>query len=281
MWKRVFLICAALAAAFPAAGFTRRAEAPVRVPIVMYHSITNVRNNDYALSPAKLRADLDYLSAHGYKTVFVRDLIRYAEGTGELPEKPVVLSFDDGFYNNYSSVLPILEAYDAVAVFCLVGRYAEKEANEKKRSTVYSYMNLTEIRALALSGRAEFGNHTFDMHSYKNGRKGVRKNAGETAAEYAKILTEDVKRNEALFGQIGIRFSLFAYPFGFYSKETPGILQSLGYKAILTCAGGINEIRRGGTEALLSLKRYNRPSKYTTEYFFEQVFKLSPSARAA
>lgn len=281
MWKRVFLICAALAAAFPAAGFTRRAEAPVRVPIVMYHSITNVRNNDYALSPAKLRADLDYLSAHGYKTVFVRDLIRYAEGTGELPEKPVVLSFDDGFYNNYSSVLPILEAYDAVAVFCLVGRYAEKEANEKKRSTVYSYMNLTEIRALAQSGRAEFGNHTFDMHSYKNGRKGVRKNAGETAAEYAKILTEDVKRNETLFGQIGIRFSLFAYPFGFYSKETPGILQSLGYKAILTCAGGINEIRHGGTEALLALKRYNRPSKYTTEYFFEQVIKLSPSARAA
>ena len=80
MWKRVFLICAALAAAIPAAGFTRRSESPVRVPIVMYHSITNVRNNDYALSPAKLRADLDYLSAHGYKTVFVRDLIRYAEG---------------------------------------------------------------------------------------------------------------------------------------------------------------------------------------------------------
>lgn len=283
MRKRVFILLAITAGVLPFFGFIKPTEeAPVDVPIVMYHSVTNINCNDYALSPEKLRADLDYLSAHGYRTVFIRDVVAYVEGKGDLPEKPIVLSFDDGFYNNYSSVLPILNEYDAVAVFCLVGKYAAKEQGATKRSKSYSYMNLDEVRAMNESGRAEFGNHTFDMHSYKNGRKGVRKNKNESEEEYRKAISDDARRNEELFSQSGIRFGLYAYPYGFYSKETPGILSSLGYKAILTCTGGINRIRRGDKSALLHLKRYNRPSKYTSEYFFKNVFKLddAPAKKA-
>lgn len=268
MLKRIFLLLTALLLGVPTSGTPET----VRLPIVMYHSVTGVNTNDYVLSPKAFEADVRYLCDRGYTTVFLSEVVDFVNGKGQLPKKPIVLSFDDGFYNNKSNVLPILKKYGCKACFMVVGKYATKEEKEKKRSSVYSYLKPEEVREMLSSGLCEFGNHTFDLHSYKNGRRGVRRKRDESAEAYKKMFIDDVRKNEQTYS---IKFTSFAYPYGYYSKETPGILRELGYQAVLTCNSGLNYVRRGDSNYLMALKRWNRPSKYTTREFFEKVCGLA------
>ena len=83
---------------------------PVPLPAIMYHSIlkSQSRAGTYVVSPAVFREDMQYLLDNGYETVFIEDLIEYTEGD-DLPEKPVMVTLDDGYLNNLTYILPILE----------------------------------------------------------------------------------------------------------------------------------------------------------------------------
>lgn len=274
MVKRAFYLAAALLLSFMPHTAAAR-EKSVDVPIIMYHSICNTNNNAYVLKPSALESDFKYLKEKGYTPVTMTELIAFGEGAGDLPEKPVVITLDDGFYNNYHYVLPLLKKYGFKAVVSLVGSYCEKEASEKKRSPVYSYLNYAEIKDMAASGLVEFQNHSYDMHHNKGARVGVRRCSGETAQHYSDTLTADVKKCESLFQKhCGLQFNTFTYPFGYFSKDTEKILKGLGYRALLTCNEGVNRIAKGEKDKLYSLKRTNRPSKYTTAYFMEKLMKI-------
>ena len=83
-------------------------EDSVRVPILMYHSILRDsarQGGKYVISPAVLAADLDALQEKGYTAVTVSDLLAYVQDGADLPEKPVMITFDDGYYNNYDVCL--------------------------------------------------------------------------------------------------------------------------------------------------------------------------------
>jgi hypothetical protein len=69
----------------------------------------------------------------------------------------------------------------------------------------------------------------------------------------------------------GYRMNVFAYPFGCYSKETQKILSDMGYKAILTCKGGINVFKKGSSDGLYDIMRYNRHGKADTKEFFKKI----------
>ena len=79
-----------------------------------------------------MEQDFQYLKEQGYTAVLPDDLIAYANGEGQLPPKPILITFDDGYYNNYSYAFPLLKKYDMKAVISIVGnfteQYSEKEA---------------------------------------------------------------------------------------------------------------------------------------------------------
>ena len=79
-----------------------RNEETVFLPIIMYHGVLNdsTRQGQYVISPAMLESDLAYIRAQGYETVLVQDLIDYVDNGKPLPEKSIMLTFDDGYYNN-------------------------------------------------------------------------------------------------------------------------------------------------------------------------------------
>ena len=85
------------------------AEKPIRMPVLMYHSINSKESKagDYVITPAALRGDLEWLKQNGYQTVVVQDLLDYVEEGTPLPEKPVMITFDDGYYNNYLNAFPL------------------------------------------------------------------------------------------------------------------------------------------------------------------------------
>ncbi len=242
----------------------------VFLPVVMYHSVTRNLESEYQITAAQFEADLRYLAEHGYRTVSVQQLSDYVAGSAALPEKPVMLTFDDGFYNNLTIALPLLEQYDMCAVVNVVGAFTDGETGQEPQADAYSYLSWDNIRTLLDSGRIEIGNHTDNLHS-NDTRAGCSIRLGEDAAAYTAMLTEDLHRLQyAMHRETGTMPAAFAYPYGFICKESVPVLRELGFVCSFTCYERPNYITHD-PDCLLGLDRYNRDGRLGTEAFFSRV----------
>ncbi len=91
--------------------------------VIMYHSVLKdtARSGKYIVTPDNLENDIKYLAEHGYTSVLPSDIISYVYENKPLPEKPYLITLDDGSYNNLTYVLPILERNNAYALISVVG----------------------------------------------------------------------------------------------------------------------------------------------------------------
>ena len=253
---------------------SRNKKEGVFVPIIMYHGLLedDLRQGDYVVKPENFISDMEFLIANGYTSVFVSELIDYAENGTPLPEKPVVITFDDGHYNVMHYAYPYMKEHGIKGVMSVVGSYTERAAEEDEHNPNYSALTWDEIRTLHQSGVFEIGNHTYDMHSL-DCRKGSLKLLGESDEEYQRVLTEDIGRLQGLLtDKADVTPVIFTYPFGFVSDESVEILAKMGFKALLTCYEKPNYITHvQGDFSLMSLNRYNRPSGVTTEEFMKRL----------
>ena len=161
------------------------AEEVVEVPIIMYHSVLKSKKGMYSVHPSLLREDIRYLKNHGYQPIFVKDIIAFCEGKGDLPQKPVVLSFDDGHYNNYYYAYPILKEENFKANLNVVGCYCNYSTTSGDYDNPnYSYLTWREIKELHDSNIFEIGNHTYKMHAFSP-RYGIKQKLYESDDEYA------------------------------------------------------------------------------------------------
>ncbi len=245
----------------------------IPLPIIMYHSVIKdeSRSGMYVITPDTLKKDIEYLHANGYTFISASELIDYAENGGVMPKKPVMLTFDDGFYNNYGYVKPLLEKCDAKAVISVVGSYTDEFSESNIANLSYGYLRWSDIYDLFLSPRIDVGNHSYNFHSMDNGRKGAGRNYGETDEEYKNIFYEDTKKAQDRFMEkTGFSPIIYTYPFGEYDEISTDVLKEMGFKMSLTCTEGINYIKPY-SESLFLLKRYNRPSGIGSEEFFEKI----------
>lgn len=248
-------------------------EEAQKVPVLMYHSVCGYHPNDYVLKPEKFESDLAFLRDAGYETVSFAQLWAYMAGEGDLPEKCVAVTFDDGCLNNLDIALPIAERYGVKCEINVVGSFVEPE-DSADRSDVYSYLRRSEIKSLSESGRFEIGNHTYDMHR-RGKRAGVQQLRYESDLEYAKALTTDSEKCRDLIREAcGVETDIFALPYGYYSKSTARILGELGYRFVLTCEEGVNTFRKGesaGASGPKLVRRYNRPNRMTSAQYFHKI----------
>ncbi len=244
----------------------------VALPVIMYHSVLKDTNSTgkYVVTPKSLEADLKYLSDRGYKSVSAQELIGFVNGDNELPEKPYLLTFDDGSYNNLTYVLPLLEKYDAYAVIAIVGSYSERFSELDEANPAYSYLRWCDIDEMRESGRIEFANHSYDLHSYDHQRMGARINKYEDKDEYKRLFEEDVlKTDTLLLDNCNINSRIYTYPFGAFCTESEEVLRNNGYMITFTCNEGINIISRKDKNLTL-LKRFNRDGLVSTDEFFKK-----------
>lgn len=245
----------------------------IKVPIIMYHSILKdkKRNNKYVISPSQLESDMLYIRENGYTTIFVSDLVSYVYDNVPLPDKPIILTFDDGDYNNLTYAYPLLEKYDMKAVISIVGSYTDTYTKSGEANPNYSYLRWSDIQFLYNSNRIEFGNHTYDLHKSSGGRNGAKKKSNESLENYKSIISQDIlKLQDEFKNHIDITPSLFTYPFGSFCKESVPIIKDLGFKSSLSCTEGINYITND-PDCLFDLKRFNRSSRTSTSAFFKKI----------
>ncbi len=246
------------------------AETTISLPILMYHSVAEGAESDYRIRPQTFSADLQYLKEHGYTTISAAQLIDYTNGIGVLPERPIMLTFDDGFYNNYSLVLPLLEEYDMCAVISVVGEFTDKLAPESPHVDAYSYLTWSDLQALLESERVELGSHTYALHS-NAGRCGCAITDGESEETYHMLLLEDLGMLQTRFQEeLQMQPFLFAYPYGFLCPESRSILQELGILITLNCREAPNQITRD-PDCLYGLNRYNRYGNCDTAIWMQRI----------
>ncbi len=249
-------------------------EDGVEVPILMYHHILkdSKRWNKYIIGPGLFEEDLRYLSENGYTTITVQDLIDYVYSDKPLPEKPVMLTFDDGYYNNYLYAYPLLKQYNMKAVISIIGSQTDLYSESGERNGNYTHVTWDDVNEMLASGLVEIQNHTYDMHTNKNGRDGTKRRKGESEEAYKDALWNDLERlQQGMKEHTGYVPRAFTYPFGSVSKESYSVIRDLGFLATLSCSTGTNRIT-SDPDCLYLLRRYLRPSGKSSEQFFSEIF---------
>ena len=159
-------------------------EDSVRVPILMYHSILrdSARQGKYVISPAVLAADLDALQEKGYTAVTVSDLLAYVQDGADLPEKPVMITFDDGYYNNYIYAYPLLKQRGMKAVVSIIGSQTALFTDNGEENAYWSHLRLDRLREM--QDVFEVQNHSWNLHEY-GVRRGCLRRRDESEETYA------------------------------------------------------------------------------------------------
>lgn len=244
----------------------------VELPVLMYHQVLKDSGQwgDYVISPQEFENDLKQIKKEGYTTVTTKQIENFLNLSEPLPEKPILITFDDGYASFYEYVYPLLQEYEMNAVVSIIGKYTDLYSANVVKSVSYSHVTWEQLDEMVESGLVEVGNHTYEQHR-SEGRKGISKLKDETDQQYEQFILGDVGvLNQEIEQEIGIVPTVFAYPFGARSELSDEILQKMGFHVLLTCEGKVNcldptEHKQGDP---IILHRFNRPSGKSSKDVF-------------
>ena len=193
---------------------------PEGVSVLMYHMIGDEQGNAAIMTEANLRIQMNYLRDHGYHPITMQELYDYVTKGAPLPEKPVCITFDDGYLDSYTIVYPLMKEYGFPWTLFLITDDVGKP---------YNRMTWDQLKEMANSHAVTIASHTLSHPKLHN---------LATRAEKEK---EIVDANKALKYQLGIDNVWLAYPYGDYDDEVIDICKKAGIKmAVTTDAGRVH-----------------------------------------
>lgn len=243
----------------------------INLPILMYHSIlknTHSRGK-FIVSPSTFEDDLKYIKNNGYTTIVMKDLIDFVYENKPLPEKPIILTFDDGYYNNYLYAFPLLKQYNCKIVLSPIGKQCDVYSENKDKNPNYAHCSWENLKEMKDSGLVEIQNHSYDMHTITKKRRGTKKNKNETFEHYQKAFCNDILlMQNKVEDNLDVVPNTFVFPFGAISTCSFEILHQLGFKATLNCENKVNKLTKN-PEKLYGLCRILRPPNISSSSFFK------------
>jgi biofilm PGA synthesis lipoprotein PgaB len=236
------------------------AAAQAELTVLSYHEIADAADAlspDYAVTPTHFLRQMDWLRNHGYRFVSVDDVLASREGRRPLPEKAILVTFDDGYRSVYAHAWPVLRMFRIPAVVNVIGSWLEAkdeidfDGRAHPRSAV---MDWKALREMVDSGLVEIGSHSFDLHHGIQGNpQGNMEPAGttrqwlpsekryETEKAYRRRVQADLERNSDLIRRrFGRAPRVIAWPYGRYNAVTRDVALGLGMRIGLTLDDGAN-----------------------------------------
>jgi peptidoglycan/xylan/chitin deacetylase (PgdA/CDA1 family) len=193
----------------------------------MYHYISeppvgaDIYRKDLSVSPERFESHLQLLKERGYQTITLDDLLG-ALATGKpLPPKPVILTFDDGYADNYTNAFPLLQRYGMTGHFFIITDFVNAGRA--------GYMTWPQIEAMSAAGQ-RFGSHSRDHPDLKG-----------KSVDY--LVWQALGGVEAIEEHLGYHPRWISYPSGSYDALTQAVYQSAHYW------GGLST-RQGATHTL-------------------------------
>ena len=200
------------------------------VPILAYHQVSEA-DDIYSVTAGQFEEQMAYLAEKGYNAISLKELFDFFDGKGNLPDKPIVITFDDGYEDNVLTALPIMEKY-------------------KMRSTVFvvpSLVGTTEY--LSWEQVSEMQKHHTEIGSHTMSHVGMNE---ISSVDQRRELQES---KTALEEHLGQPITFFAYPYGQFTAITQQLLKDTGYRG---ACSGITGLNNKGTD-VYALKRVNIP----------------------
>lgn len=234
------------------------------VPVLMWHNLAEESSGDMTISVDTFRAQIEALHEAGFKTVSLKQLYDYVHFGTELPEKPIVLTFDDGYFSNYEYAFPILQEYDMQATIFAIGVSVGKDTYKDTDHAMTPHFGADEAREMVDSGLISVQSHTFDMHQwppFEDGNAQVRETLlpfdGEADADYEAAVEADFAESRELLESItGQPVNALAFPEGAYVTLTQDALRSAGAELTFTTVRAVNTVVKGLPQSLCAMPRF-------------------------
>ncbi|ATD54488.1 polysaccharide deacetylase family protein [Clostridium chauvoei] len=200
----------------------------VYVPILMYHSIADLDpTNNLMVPTSQFEEQVKWLKENGFTSMLMGDVISSLK-TGKVPKKPVAITFDDGYVDNYTNAYRILKKYDMKATFFIITDNTDKDP---------AYMSLNMLKEMKESGMA--------IESHTANHLELDKLSREDKVYSIRQAKDFLKNN------LGIENKYLCYPVGKCDNETIEVAKELGIEGAVTTQNGFSNIKNGE----LQLKR--------------------------
>ncbi len=244
-------------------------EAPVdedsytkRLPVVLYHHIEEGADgsNDMVVAPETFEEHIKALAENGYTAVTLKDVLAYIEEGRELPEKPVLITFDDGYMSNYNYAFPILQRYNMKGVIFAVGStYGLDTYKGNTDIKIYPHFGEKERLEMEASGVIEVESHTYDLHqnaAYESGEayENALKLSGESDEKYAERVKADYLKWEETVGK---QITALAYPHGKSDLFSQAVLNEMGVKLTFSTNPKVDTLVKGLSSSGYHIGRFN------------------------
>lgn len=197
----------------------------IHVPILMYHRVSelppdaDVYRVDLTVVPEVFRAHMQYLYDEGYHTISLYQLNEALLHGTPLPTKPVILTFDDGYSEHYTTVFPTLEEFEFNGTFFVITGYADVNNPE--------YLNWSQIREMSDAGMS------MEPHT--------KSHLGLVGRDNDFLTYEVLGSFESMAAHTGQMPRMFAYPGGDYDDAALEMLESLYcWRAVTTQRGALH-----------------------------------------
>ncbi len=245
----------------------------LRVPLLIYHAFDETESAYDIVPAARFEEQLSALEAAGYTTVSLDELRAWVTDGAPLPEKPVVLTMDDGYASDFEVAYPILREHGAKATIFAIGVSIGKDTYKDTGTPITPHFSMDELREMEASGLVSVQSHGYDVHEVEGldpapVRPGAMQRADETEAEYVRYLTADALTMQALLpGGAGA----FSYPYGSCDIRSEVILREAGVWCTVTTEEKTNTLVRGLPQSLRQLGRFNVPGDMTGEALVDML----------
>ena len=250
------------------------------VPVLMYHHIDEEGNDDVNISSELFEAQMAALAEEGYTAIFPDDLAAYVYEGKSLPDKPVVITFDDGYLSNYEYAWPILEKYGMKATIFVIGSTIGNTEHYKDTDyPITPHFSYEQGAEMVASGVISIQSHTYDMHQWApyedsdQPRENILALEGESEEDYRSLLSADCQKIRQVIqeGMGEERVHVMAYPSGQFDTLSQVTLLENGFDITFTTQVGSNTLIKGQPQSLLGLHRYNMNESVSVEQMLEWV----------
>lgn len=212
-----------------------------KVPILNFHKIDTLQHS-LSVAPEDFDQQMQYLSEQGYHTITPNQLFKALKKGAELPDKPIMITFDDGYADNYINAYPILKKYGFTATFFVITDFISHDPR---------FMTWEQLQEMHANGFT-IGSHT--VHHIP---------LTELTSE--QVTTELTDSSRMIEQKIGERPRFFAYPTGTYNDEVRHLVQQAGYKLAFT-------VRYGQADSDSNLCSVERIPIFRTQHTFRSFF---------
>ena len=254
-------------------GITEKSS--VDVPVLMYHSVGYEENNSYVVTPEQFRRQMELLKENGYTAIDFSQLVDFVENGTALPEKPIVITLDDGYEDNYLNAYPVLKELGMKATVNAVGVHIGKDTYRDTDIAIRSHFSAEQGKEMIASGLIDIQMHSYDLHRVEldeDYRFGAGQLEGESDGEYRELFSQDtLKCMEVLKESFGTEPFVYAYPQGEYNELSEAVLRELGIKVSLTVTGGVNKVTQGDEDSLMAMYRIDVYSTMDDDVFLSSV----------